>query len=150
MKEGGGYNVNHCAGYAYPALVTTNGVPVAPVMRRAGLIETGSPRHVTGHVVSGALAAGVVAVPQSALQLVEGKMIWSEALLETGLRMVQGGIAAGSAISATNHLGAENGWLRALASFGAGIAGIYATERVRRLLAEVREQEQYRSEGEQL
>ena len=74
-------------------------------------INTGTPRNVLGHVISGAIASAVI----------------SGALNDTTKKATQGAIVTGSAIATTNYIG-EGNYLRALTSASIGMAGIYALE----------------------
>jgi Na+/alanine symporter len=93
------------------------------------LIDTGMPRSVTGHVVSGSLAAATVAGALNYNRYVKGeisqKQAWSNSLKLTA----QGGIATGSAIAAANHLGSGN-IVGMLTAVSIGAMGVYAVEKM--------------------
>lgn len=93
------------------------------------MINMGAPRNVGGHVVSGALASGIVA---SALNYDRYKKvaISKEDAIKNALKLtVQGGIATGSAIAAANYLG-RGSFLGMLSAVSIGIAGIYGVEKL--------------------
>jgi len=92
-------------------------------------INTGAPRNVTGHVVSGALASGALAGALNYDKFKKEQMSKEEAVQNTLKLSVQGGIATGSAIAAANYLGQGNvfGMLTAVSI---GAMGVYAREKV--------------------
>ncbi|WP_041959121.1 hypothetical protein [Sulfurospirillum arsenophilum] len=92
-------------------------------------INTGTPRSVTGNIVSGALAAGMVATALSYTKYKQAELSKEEAIKQSLKLAVQGGIATGSAIAAANALG-RNSWLGLLGSLSVGIAGIYGIEKL--------------------
>ena len=97
------------------------------------LIDTGAPRSVTGHVVSGAIASAVVAGSINYLRYQKEEITSAEAV-RNGLKLTaQGGIATGSAIAAANYLG-RNNFLGFLTAIGIGAAGVYGVEQVSRNL----------------
>lgn len=91
-------------------------------------INTGTPRSVAGNLVSGALAAGMVATALSYTKYKQAQISKEEAIKQSLKLTVQGGIATGSAIAAANALG-RNSWLGFLGSLSVGIAGIYGVEK---------------------
>lgn len=92
-------------------------------------INTGTPRSVTGNLVSGALAAGMVATAISYTKYKQGELGKEEAIKQSLKLTVQGGIATGSAIAAANALG-RNSWIGVLGSLTVGVAGIYGVEKL--------------------
>ena len=81
-------------------------------------INTGTPRNVLGHVISGAIN----------YKKYQAKQIKKcEAIKDTTKRASQGAIATGSAIATTNYIG-EGNYLRAFTAASIGLAGIYALE----------------------
>ncbi|WP_418185249.1 hypothetical protein ACNSOS_10495 [Aliarcobacter vitoriensis] len=92
-------------------------------------INTGTPRNVLGHVISGALASAVISGAINYKKYKNGEIKSCEAIKDTTKRTSQGAIATGSAIATTNYIG-EGSWLKALTSASIGIAGIYALELV--------------------
>ena len=93
------------------------------------MINMGTPRNVSGHVVSGALASGIIA---SAINYHHYKKatISKEDAIKNALKLtVQGGIATGSAIAAANYLG-RGSFLGMLSAVSIGIAGIYGVEKL--------------------
>lgn len=91
-------------------------------------IDTGAPRHIQGHLVSGILAAGVVSATLNYQKQKAGEITTKDALSNTARLSVQGGLATASAISAANCMGRGN-WFGAVLSLSAGALGIYATEK---------------------
>lgn len=92
-------------------------------------INTGTPRSVAGNLVSGALAAGMVATALSYTKYKQAQISKEEAIKQSLKLTVQGGIATGSAIAAANALG-RNSWLGFVGSLGVGIASIYGVEKL--------------------
>jgi len=91
-------------------------------------INTGEPRNVVGHVVSGAIASAIISGTINYKKATRAKISTSEAVKDTVKKTAQGGIATGSAIAAANFLGQPNGLLKALTAVSVGMAGIYAIE----------------------
>ena len=91
-------------------------------------IDTGEPRHIQGHFVSGAVATGVVAGALNYQKQKSGEITLKESLSNTARLSVQGGIATASAISTANCMGRGN-WLGACISLSVGALGVYATEK---------------------
>lgn len=98
-------------------------------MTNRSLIDTGDPRSVTGHIVSGALAAGAVAGAFNYNKYVKGEVSRGEAVSNSLKLTAQGGIATGSAIAAANYLG-QNNIFGMLTAVSIGAMGIYAVEKV--------------------
>lgn len=92
-------------------------------------INTGTPRSVTGNLVSGALAAGMVATALAYTKYKQGELGKEEAIKQSLKLSLQGGIATGSAIAAANALG-RSSWLGVLGSLTVGVAGIYGVEKL--------------------
>src|SRR5574344_1510486 len=90
-------------------------------------INTGSPRNVLGHVISGAIASAVVSGAINYKKYKAGQIKSCEAIKDTTKRASQGAIATGSAIATTNYIG-EGNYLRAITAASIGVAGIYAIE----------------------
>jgi hypothetical protein len=90
------------------------------------MIDTGEPRNVTGHVVSGALAAGAVAGAMNYNAYKKGEMSKEKAISDSMKLSVQGGIATGSAVAAANYLGQGNimGMLTAISVGAMGVYGV--------------------------
>ncbi len=91
-------------------------------------INTGTPRNVLGHVVSGAVASAVISGAVNYKKLKEEKIDKKEALRDTVKKTSQGAIATGAAIATANYLGQKGGLLKALTAASIGIAGVYAVE----------------------
>jgi len=90
-------------------------------------INTGTPRNVLGHIISGAIASAVVSGAINYKKYQAGDMKSCEAIKDITKRTSQGAIATGSAIATTNYIG-EGSWLKALTSAAIGVAGVYALE----------------------
>ncbi|MDR0579235.1 MAG: hypothetical protein LBG21_01340 [Campylobacteraceae bacterium] len=85
------------------------------------VIDTGTPRSVKGHFVSGLLTAGVLAYKAN-----NGK----KATLKKGIKIaVQSGAATASAIAATNYIG-QGRYLNAALSLAAGAGSLYLIEKI--------------------
>ncbi|MDR0761687.1 MAG: hypothetical protein LBF13_01410 [Campylobacteraceae bacterium] len=84
-------------------------------------IDTGTPRSVTGHFVSGLLTAGILAYKSNS-----GKKI----TLKKGVKIaVQSGAAAASAIAATNYIG-HSKYFNAAVSLAVGVGALYLIEKL--------------------
>jgi hypothetical protein len=92
-------------------------------------INTGTPRSVAGNMISGALAAGMVATALSYMKYKQSELSKDEAIKQSLKLTLQGGIATGSAIAAANALG-RNSWLGLFGSLTVGVAGIYGIEKL--------------------
>ncbi len=90
-------------------------------------INTGTPRNVLGHVISGAIASMVVSGAINYKKYQNGELKKCDAIKDTTKRASQGAIATGSAIATTNYIG-EGNYLRAFTAASIGLAGIYALE----------------------
>lgn len=93
------------------------------------VIDTGAPRSVTGHIVSGALAAGIVATAMSYSKYKNAELSKNEAIKQSLKLTLQGGIATGSAIAASNAIG-RSSVMGVLGALAVGVAGIYSVEAV--------------------
>jgi len=104
-------------------------------------IDTGAPRSVTGHVVSGALAAGALAAALNYNKYKKGEIAKKEAVKDSLKLSAQGGIATGSAIAAANYVGQGNifGMLTAVS---VGAMGVYAIEKVNEKICQARQLEE--------
>ena len=92
------------------------------------VINTGEPRNVLGHIVSGAVASAIVSGAINYKKVKEEKLDSKEAIKDTVKKTSQGAIATGAAIATANYIGQEGGFFKALTSASIGIAGIYAVE----------------------
>ncbi|MDY0321207.1 MAG: hypothetical protein RBR23_05675 [Arcobacteraceae bacterium] len=93
------------------------------------MINTGTPRNIAGHTVSGAIASSIVAGAINYNKYKKDEMSQNEAIQDTIKLTLQGGIATGSAIAAANYLGNGN-ILGLLSAISLGAMGIYATEKI--------------------
>lgn len=92
------------------------------------LINTGEPRNVLGHIVSGAVASAIVSGTINYKKLKANEVSQKEALKDTIKRTSQGAIATGAAIATANYVGQKGGLFKALSAASIGMAGIYALE----------------------
>ncbi|MCV6608056.1 MAG: hypothetical protein OIF32_07590 [Campylobacterales bacterium] len=93
------------------------------------MINTGEPRNVTGHVVSGAAASAIVATGLNYSKYKKEEISKEEAI-KNGVKLtVQGGIATGSAIAAANYLG-QGKTLGFLSALAVGALGVYSVEKI--------------------
>ncbi len=92
-------------------------------------IDTGTPRSVPGHIVSGALAAGVAAGAINYNRYAKGEIAKCEAINDSIKLSIQGGIATGSAIAAANYVG-QNKYLNMISAVSIGLSGIYLVEKL--------------------
>ena len=97
-------------------------------MMKQPLINTGEPRNIMGHIVSGALASAFVSGAINYKKVKEGKTSKNEALRDTVKKTSQGAIATGAAIATANYVGQEGVFLKAMTAASIGVAGIYALE----------------------
>ncbi len=91
-------------------------------------INTGEPRNVVGHIVSGAIASAIVSGTINYKKTKQKQISQQEAIKDTIKKTTQGGIATGSAIAAANYIGQGNGFMKAMTAISIGMAGIYAVE----------------------
>ena len=100
-------------------------------------IDTGTPRHVYGHAVSGAVAVGIVSCISNAKKVKEEEMTRSEAMRDTLKDSLVGGIATASAISVANNLGdPRKSIFQTLGSLVLGGAAIYTIEKASKMQKE--------------
>ncbi len=92
------------------------------------LINTGEPRNVLGHIVSGAVASAIVSGTINYKRVKDEEISQNEAVKDTVKRTSQGAIATGAAIATANYLGQKGGLFKALTAASVGMAGIYALE----------------------
>jgi len=93
------------------------------------MINTGMPRSVLGHWVSGSIASLIVSGAINYKRVEEGKMSTKEAGVDTLKKTLQGGTVTASAIAVANHIGTPAGYFKALASLSVGAACVYAIEK---------------------
>ena len=91
-------------------------------------INTGTPRNVLGHVISGAIASAVVSGALNYKKAQSRQITKKDAIKDTIKRTSQGAIATGSAIATANYLGQKGGLFKALTAASIGMMGIYAIE----------------------
>lgn len=93
-------------------------------------LNTGEPRNVLGHIVSGAIASSIISGGVNYNKVKKGEISKEEAIKDTIKLTSQGAIATGTAIATSNYLGQKNGLLKALTSASIGLVGIYAIEKI--------------------
>lgn len=93
------------------------------------MIDTGEARNVTGHIVSGAFAAAVVAGGVSYVSYTKDEIRKDKAIANSIKLTAQGGVATGSAIAATNYIGQGN-YLGMFTAIAVGFGGVYAIEKI--------------------
>jgi len=92
-------------------------------------IDTGAPRSVTGHFISGAIASSIVSGALNYQRYQKAQISKNEMLSDTLKMTVQGGIVAASAIATTNYIG-EGKVLQAMTAMSVGAMGVYGTQKV--------------------
>lgn len=92
------------------------------------VIDTGTPRNVLGHVISGAVASAVISGAINYKKAQSRQITKNEAIKDTIKRTSQGAIATGTAIATANYLGQKGGLFKALTAASIGMMGIYAIE----------------------
>ena len=92
-------------------------------------IDTGAPRSVTGHFLSGAIASTIVSGALN-YQKYQNSEISKDKMIKDTLKMtVQGGIVTASAVATTNYLG-EGKIMHAMTAMSVGAMGVYGTQKV--------------------
>lgn len=99
-------------------------------------INTGEPRNVLGHVVSGAIASAIVSGAINYKKAQKREITPNEAIKDTVKKTSQGAIATGAAIATANYLGQKGGLFKALTAASIGAMGIYAVEVIEEKLNE--------------
>lgn len=99
------------------------------------LINTGTPRSVQGHGISGALFGLILSSAYELANCQKGVCDKKATLKRVGKATLEGGIIAASGIAAANALGDESkspfiSALQALTFVGVGIAGVYAVDKL--------------------
>ncbi len=92
------------------------------------IINTGEPRNILGHIVSGAVASAIVSGTINYKKVKDEEISTNQALKDTVKRTSQGAIATGAAIATANYIGQKGGLFKALTAASIGMAGIYALE----------------------
>lgn len=92
-------------------------------------IDTGAPRSVMGHFVSGSVASLIMSGVVNYRRVEQGKMGSKEAGIDTLKKTLQGGILAASAVATANHLGTPSSFLKALTTLSVGVACVYGVEK---------------------
>lgn len=93
-------------------------------------INTGAPRHIYGHAISGAIGVGVISGVLNAKKVKEQNLSKEEALRNTLKDTIVGGIASATAISVSNNLGdPRKSMLQTLGALALGAGAVYAVEK---------------------
>lgn len=92
-------------------------------------VDTGTPRSVMGHFVSGAVASSVLASALNYNRYKKDELCQQEAIKNTAKLTLQGGIATSSAIAAANYLG-KGEILQMFSAISLGMMGIYGIEKL--------------------
>ncbi|WP_324172917.1 hypothetical protein [Sulfurimonas sp.] len=93
-------------------------------------VQTGTPRHVVGHGVSGAVAVGVISAIGNAKKVKENEKDKTEAIRDTLKDSLIGGIATATAISVANNLGdPRKSFFQTIGSLVLGAGAIYTIEK---------------------
>ena len=102
-------------------------------------IDTGEPRHIYGHAVSGAVAVGVLSGISNARKVKEENLSKQEAIRDTLKDSMVGGIATATAISVANNLGdPQKSIFQTLGSLVIGAGAVYAIEKVAKVQKETK------------
>ena len=91
-------------------------------------INTGTPRNVLGHVISGAVASAIISGAINYKKTKSREISKKDAIKDTIKRTSQGAIVTGSAIATANYLGQKGGLFKAITAASIGMMGIYAIE----------------------
>lgn len=97
-------------------------------MKTGSIINTGEPRNVTGHIVSGAIASAIISGAINYKKVKNNQMNKQDAIKDTIKLTSQGAIATGAAIATANYIGTTNGFAKALGALSVGLMGVYAIE----------------------
>lgn len=100
------------------------------------VINTGEPRNVLGHIVSGAVASAIVSGSINYKKTKENEISKKQAVTDTVKKTSQGAIATGAAIATANYLGQKDGFFKALTAASIGMIGVYAVEKLDEKLQE--------------
>jgi len=92
-------------------------------------IDTGTPRSVTGHFISGAIATSVIAGSLNYRRYQKNEISKSEMINDTLKTTIQGAIATASAVATTNYIG-ESKMVEAMTALSIGAIGVYGTQKV--------------------
>lgn len=92
-------------------------------------IDTGTPRSVTGHFISGAIASSIVASAINYKKYQNNEISQSELVNDTLKTTLQGAIATASAVATTNYIG-EGKIMQAMTAMSIGAMGVYGTHKV--------------------
>lgn len=92
-------------------------------------IDTGAPRNVTGHFISGAIATSIISGSLNYVKYQKNEMTQSEMINETLKTTLQGAVATASAVATANYIG-EGKILQAMTAMSVGAMGVYGTQKV--------------------
>lgn len=93
-------------------------------------LNTGAPRNVYGHAISGAIGVGLVSGALNAQKVKNENLNMQEAIRDTLKDSLIGGIASATAISVTNNLGnPQKSLFQTLGTLALGAGAVYAVEK---------------------
>ena len=92
-------------------------------------LNTGAPRNITGHFISGAIASTIVSGAINYRKYQNQEISRSELVNDTLKTSLQGAIATASAVATTNYVG-EGKIMHAMTAMSIGAMGVYGTQKV--------------------
>jgi len=92
-------------------------------------INTGAPRNVAAHFISGAIATSIVSGAVNYRRYQNEEISRSEFINDTLKTSLQGAIATAGAIATTNYLG-EGKVMHAMTAMSVAASGVYGTQKV--------------------
>lgn len=92
-------------------------------------LNTGAPRNVAGHFISGAIASSIVSGALNYQKYQKSEITQSEMINDTLKTTLQGAIATASAVATTNYIG-EGKIMHAITAMSVGAMGVYGTQKV--------------------
>jgi hypothetical protein len=92
-------------------------------------INTGAPRNVTAHFISGAIASSIVSGALNYKKYQNAEISKTQFLNDTVKTSLQGGIATAGAIATTNYLG-EGKIMHAMTAMSVAATAVYGTQKV--------------------
>jgi len=92
-------------------------------------VNTGAPRSVTGHFLSGAIASSIVTGALNYQKYQKSEITKNQMIVDTLKMTVQGGVVTASAVATTNYIG-EGKIMQAMTAMSIGAMGVYGTQKV--------------------
>ena len=92
-------------------------------------INTGAPRNITGHFISGAIASTIVSGAINYRKYQNQEISKAELINDTLKTSLQGAIATASAVATTNYVG-EGKIMHAMTAMSIGTMGVYGTQKI--------------------